>query len=251
MGKTSKAPLSRRQLLSSMITAPLVLKAATDKSVEREIIETNEVGADLVEEARFCEEDGDYKRGAEFARAALKQNLPNGLRADCIEILQSCIEGMKESAWKVQEHQRQVRENSTDDVKLWFFAIALFEASDLEASTAAYKRALEQTRSATMPAICLNGIGWNHYRNGQYKEALEWFQRASQCPVQSDPEIPVENLILTNIKLGRINEVRQLVTEYVEKFGRLPRYETWVLRKINIDADAIYLSAGIASTQSA
>jgi hypothetical protein len=56
-----------------------------------------------------------------------------------------------------------------------------------------------------------------------------------------DSSLPLENLILTYVELHLTEEAEKSAVDYVSRFGRLPWPERHALRKLGIDADALYV----------
>ena len=91
---------------------------------------------------------------------------------------------------------------------------------------------------------CLNNIGWNCFRRGDYEQSLKWFKRSSAIV---DPDVPkpyalaLDNMILANAELGRVSAVAKLTEEYISMAGRLPGYESMIVGQLGIDANLMFI----------
>jgi hypothetical protein len=94
---------------------------------------------------------------------------------------------------------------------------------------------------------CWNNIGWYLYRQREYAKALPWFERAVTikvfAPTSPVPEssLAIENMILVYVALHMPEEAVEATVDYISRFGRLPWPERHALRKLDIDADALYV----------
>ena len=52
---------------------------------------------------------------------------------------------------------------------------------------------------------------------------------------------PIENIFLVYVALNMAKEAEKAAVHYIANFGRLPWPERRALRKLNIDADALYI----------
>jgi len=96
---------------------------------------------------------------------------------------------------------------------------------------------------------CWNNIGWSLYRKEEYAKALPWFERAANAksvgPMGDlfESTLPFENIIQVNVALHMPEEAVEATVDYISRFGRLPWPERHALRKMNIDADALYVQS--------
>lgn len=128
-----------------------------------------------------------------------------------------------------------------------------------------FTRALEHplTLSIESHRDCLNNIGWYHFSNGEYEQALGWFEHACSLKEPSDASCPedlsekgerkmgepyrlaLENVLLTLAKMGRLKEATVRLEEYHDWFGRLPKYESAALEKMGLQQDTIFVRSRI------
>jgi len=224
------------KLLSELID---VVRQIRDISSETETQE-------LLQHAEFYADASDYRRAIELARMALVDGADSTQIADGIELIEKCFQKFKDAKDGVAEAEKDALQHPQNGEKSFFLGLVLSRAGDIAGSTAAYERALKYKRSLCVASLrdCLNNIGWNHFRRGDYTQSLKWFKRSSTVldPEDAKPyALALENMILANARLGRVPIVAKLTREYVSMIGRLPRYESMIVGKLGIDADLMFI----------
>jgi len=96
---------------------------------------------------------------------------------------------------------------------------------------------------------CWDNIGWSLYRKGEYAKALPWFERAAKIKIAGpagdlcESSVPFENMILVYVALQMREGAEKATVDYISRFDRLPWPERHALRKLEIDADALYVQS--------
>ena len=92
-----------------------------------------------------------------------------------------------------------------------------------------------------------NNIGWYYFRQGNYREALRWFEQTYQVANSDEAfgkgncALAIENKILCYSALGMSQEAEATAREYIRRYGRVPWPERRALTRLNLDADAMYV----------
>ena len=201
---------------------------------------------ELLTEAAFYAGASDYRRAIQSARMALVAGATSSQLAEGLEIIERCVDKLEGSKGHVEEAQQDALHHPQNGEKLFYLGLTLSRAGDLPGSTAAYERALKFRKSMCVATLrdCLNNIGWNYFRRGEYAKSLIWFKRSLNTPNPEDPRpypLALENMVLANARLGRVPAVAKLTEQYVYEIGRLPQYERMIVGKLGIDADVLYV----------
>jgi tetratricopeptide (TPR) repeat protein len=131
------------------------------------------------------------------------------------------------------------------------YANLLWRLGREEEAAEEYEAALEHPGTLCQQCLhdCWNNIGWSLYRREEYAKALPWFERAAKVksvgPMGDlfESALPFENIIQVYVALHMPEEAVEAIVDYISRFGRLPWPERHVLRKLNIDADALYVQS--------
>ncbi len=95
---------------------------------------------------------------------------------------------------------------------------------------------------------CRNDIGWYPYRQGKFARAGPWFERATTIkdfapiPQERESALAVENMTLVYVALNTAKEAGEATVNHIARSGRVSWPERRVLLKLNINADAPYMS---------
>jgi tetratricopeptide (TPR) repeat protein len=180
------------------------------------------------------------------AWAEMPQALGSSARASIFEARTKLLEMVSNAEEELPRHRAAAQaEPSNWDVGYWM-AFALRRAGRND-------EALHQflTVAATRGSQydCLNEIGWCYYRNGLYGEARQCFENTKikaedeLVPIRgfSDLMRVLENKMLVYAELGLREQGESTAKEYIRRYGRIEFPERHALKKLGIDADAIYL----------
>ncbi len=206
-------------------------------------------------ELSFLRQGNSAVRGFNLAVALLAmcdKEAPVTLVAELIE----AVEEFKQTLSNAEESLPEAKiaaeaepDNGERLAKLGFLLNALDKHRD---ALTAFTQALEypDTLSIELHRDCLNNIGWAHYLLGEYEEALAWFEHACYLKGPADDDenkssqpypLALENILLALSKLGRLTDATSRLTEYLERFGRLPRYESAQLETLGLQPDIVYI----------
>ncbi len=204
------------------------------------------------EEARLARYWREYGRADYFYHETLKL-APEDIKP---ESLAEVIEGMNQVQACLTEDQQAlpylravVREDPANSEKRFRLANTLWRLGCEEEAAREYEAALEHPEALCPECFrdCWNNIGWCLYRREEYAKALPCFERAAKIRSFS-PTLQVsqsarlyENLMLVYVALAKQKEARGTTVDYISHFGRVPWPERHALRKLNIDADALYI----------
>jgi len=213
----------------------------------------SEVNA-LLAEAHISGVWNEYQRAYTLYERAL-QRCPKGadsrLLADILEGMEKMENAIEETGRELPSLQAAVEAAPESAEKRFQLALALSRLGREKEALEQYEAALSDP--ADMDDDCFrdtwNNIGWYYYRRGKYDEALRWFDQC--CKVADVQEslgkgngrLGLENKILTYCALGMVREAESSANEFVGRYGRFDWPERRALRKLGIDADAIYVES--------
>lgn len=207
---------------------------------------------ELLWEARMSDKWGEHRRALDFYQRALVK-APEGLSseglAEIVEAMERLRGALAECAERVRRLQSDVAASRHDPERRFALGTALTFLGRGEEAIQHLRAALPFAES--MLPCCRADLfcvtGWYHFRRGEHSQALEWFERAASLKLE-DPlhgpavhRAPLLSLLLVYAELGKETEARELVPNYIVRYGRVPWPESRALRKLNIDADAIYI----------
>jgi tetratricopeptide (TPR) repeat protein len=183
------------------------------------------------------------------ALALAPENLESSKRADIIEKL-ACLRESLEAAEEDLARQREaLKAEPQNPEKHFYLGFTLIRLGRGEEAVAEYRLALENPEG--LCAHCYrdswNNIGWYYYRQGMYREAVQWFERV--CRLNDTGEFlqhydrarAVENKLLAYSALRMTAEAKATTRDYITRFGRVTWPTRRALARIDIDADAMYV----------
>ena len=206
------------------------------------------------EEACRAQYGGEPGRAHYFYLQALKA-APEAIEA---EVLADIFDSLKEvnrilaqDEGKVAGLRLAVESNPTDSETRFKYANLLWKLGYEEEAEKEYEAVLEhpETLCPDCWRDCLNNIGWLLYRKEEYAKALPWFERAAKVKSvglmgdMCELPLPFENIIQVYEALHMVEEARSATLDYISRFGRLSWPERHTLRRLNIDADALYVQS--------
>jgi tetratricopeptide (TPR) repeat protein len=214
-------------------------------------------------EIRAMRHGGSAVEGFNFAVAELalcKEDAPLSLLAELIETVEICMMTLNKAQENLPALKEAVFQDPTNGEKHAKLGFGLYALDVREEALTALTNALEYPSTLCFDCHrdCLNNIGWEHYRRGEYEQALGWFQMACNLEdaakkddryLEGDNEaradlslkIAFENVLVTLAKLGRLEEATKKVEEYHDRFGRLGDYESRALEKLGLQPDVIFI----------
>jgi tetratricopeptide (TPR) repeat protein len=206
------------------------------------------------EEARLAQYGGEPKRAHYFYQQALKA-APEDVEA---EALADILEGMNEVSRTLACAEESlpylraaVEEKPYDSEKRFRYANALWKLGREDEAAKECEAVLEHPETICRACLrdCWNNIGWSLYRKKEYGKALPWFERAAKVETVEPAggtyrsPTPFENIIQAYVALQMAEKAVGAAVDYISRFGRLPWPERGALRKLNIDADALYVQS--------
>lgn len=206
------------------------------------------------EEARLARYGGEPRRAHYYYHQALKA-APEDIGA---EALADIFEGLNEVNQRLARGEEAlpclraaVEEDPCNSEKRFRYASLLWTLGCEDEAAKEYETVLEHPESLCRECLrdCWNDIGWSLYRKEEYAKALPWFERAAKVksvgPMGDTFECarPFENIIQVYVALHMPEEAVEAAVDYISRFGRLPWPERHALRKLNIDADALYVQS--------
>jgi tetratricopeptide (TPR) repeat protein len=181
-------------------------------------------------------------------KAAPEDIEPEAL-ADIFDSLKEVDRTLAQDEERVWDLQAAVEADPDSAEKRFRYASLLWKVGREEEAAKECETVLEHPETLCRECLrdCWNNIGWALYRKGAYARALPWFERVAK--VKSvyaagdiiESTLPLENIIQVYVALNLVNEAIKATVDYGSRFGRLPWPERHALRKLNIDADAIYV----------
>jgi tetratricopeptide (TPR) repeat protein len=167
-------------------------------------------------------------------------------RAAILEERTKLLESVSNAEEELPRHRAAVQaEPSNWDVGYWM-AFALRRAGR---NDEALHQFLTVAATPGSQHDCLNEIGWCYYHKGMYEEARRCFEKTKikaedeLVPVRgfSDLMRVLENKMLVYAELGLHEQGESTAKEYIRRYGRIEFPERRALKKLGIEADAMYL----------
>jgi tetratricopeptide (TPR) repeat protein len=187
--------------------------------------------------------------------------------ADLVSYAEGCRMQIAGTLDELPELRKEVRNSPKSGEAHAALGFALNHLDDDDGALSAFREALKYAGTESLSFIshrdCLNNLGWHSLLQGEYEQAIVWFDQA--CWMSPDPEdfvddIPAdelqppyrlafENLLLCLAKLANVPEAQKCVLEYCSHFGRVPRYESDALLSCGVDADRAYIECCISRSR--
>jgi tetratricopeptide (TPR) repeat protein len=252
---------NRRDFLGALGMGGMALALPTKESDS--IKHDGDALADLLAEARFSLHAGEPQRALDMCWAYVLQaghsagTLDQLENTDILEMMNNALGEVRGHGMNMPLLNFEVQLEPTSGKRHFDLARSFSAIGQVEKALAEFEIAW-QNRDGMCDSCqrdCLNNIGWCHYRNGQYKEALPWFHGACDFAVdgrQLPYRLAMENLLLTYAALKERAKARRWAIQYVNYYGRVPDYERRALKRIDIDADQFYVptvTPWLAATQ--
>ena len=211
-----------------------------------------EVFDSLLYEARLARDRCEYHQALdlyESALAAAPEDVSSSAIADILESLAHLRDAIRDCAQGVARFRFLVAVAPHDPEARIGLGCSLTCLGHREEAIQHFRAALPflDTLQPCCRVDCLHSIGSYHYRRGEYRQALTWFERAARVEPSDNllAAVGVQGALRSKIrvysKLGMERDARQEAREYVALHGRLPGPEREALQKLNIDADAMYV----------
>jgi len=166
----------------------------------------------LLGEARFSFNGGDFSQALGLcgqARACTPPDLAVSVRAELFEIEHSSLAAMDKLKKELSDFLSAVERHPTSGEAHFGVACRLDALGRRLEALKEYGNVLAYFHSIC-PACqrdCLNNIGWIHFRNGDFREAISWFDLALAV---KDPSSPVPSTdILVNKAMAEASLRRQ------------------------------------------
>jgi tetratricopeptide (TPR) repeat protein len=206
------------------------------------------------EEACRAQYEGEPRRAHYFYHQALKaapEDVEAEVLADIFDSLKEINRILAQDEGKLPGLRAAVESNSADSETRFRYASLLWKLGYEEEAEKQYGALLEHPEALCQDCWrdCLNNIGWLLYRRKEYAKALPWFERAAKVksvgPMGDMCQLPLpfENIIQVYVALHRVEEAERAALDYISRFGRLSWPERHALRRLNIDADALYVQS--------
>jgi len=214
-------------------------------------------------EIRAMRHGGSAVEGFNFAVAELalcKEDAPLSLIAELIETVEICMMTLNKAQENLPALKEAVFQDPTNGEKHAKLGFGLYALDMREEALTALTNALEYPNTLCFDCHrdSLNNIGWEHYRRGEYEQALGWFEmacnledtaRKDERRLEGDNEgcadlsfkVAFENVLVTLAKLGRLEEATKKLEEYHNTFGRLGEHESRPLEKLGLQPDVIFI----------
>lgn len=207
-----------------------------------------------LEEARLARYGAEIKRAHYFYQQALEaapQNIDSETLAEILEVLQDAGRILAQDEKSLPALRAAVEQDPNNSERRFSYANLLWKLGREEEAAAEYEASLEHPENLCQHCLrdCWNNIGWSLYRKGAYAKALPWFKRAAKVKIAGpmgdlcESALPFENMILVYVALQMCEEAQTATVDYISRFGRLPWPERYALRKLDIDADALYVQS--------
>jgi tetratricopeptide (TPR) repeat protein len=183
------------------------------------------------------------------ALALAPENLESSKRADIMEKL-GCLHESLEAAEEDLARQREaLKAEPQNPEKHFYLGFTLTRLGWEEEAVAEYRLALQNPEGLCAHRYwdSWNNIGWYHYRQGMYREAVKWFERVCQLNDTGeflqhyDRARAVENKLLAYSALRMTTEAEAATRDYITRFGRVTWPARQALARIGIDSDAMYV----------
>jgi tetratricopeptide (TPR) repeat protein len=205
------------------------------------------------EEACLAQYGGEPRR-AHYYHQALKA-APEDVEA---EALADIFEGLNDVNRTLAHDEEAlpclraaVEEDPYNSEKRFRYACVLWKLGCEDEAAKEYEAVLEHPETLCRECLrdCWNNIGWSIYRKEEYAKALPWFERAAKVksvgPMGDTFEsaLPFENIIQAFVALHMRERAVEATVDYIARFGRIPWPERHALRRLNIDADVLYVQS--------
>jgi tetratricopeptide (TPR) repeat protein len=203
-------------------------------------------------EARLARYGGEIKRAHYFYQQALEaapEDIDTETLADILESLCDAERLLAQDEKSLPTVRAAVEHDPIDSERRFSYANLLWRLGREEEAAVEYEASLEHPETLCQHCLrdCWNNIGWSLYRKEEYARALTWFERAGKVRIAGptgdlcESSLPFENMILVYVALKMREEAHKATVGYISRFGRLPWPERHALRKLSIDADALYV----------
>ena len=207
---------------------------------------------DAWEEARLAHYGDELRRAHYYYDQALKtapEDVEPEALADILQGLKEVKQSLACDEATLPRLREEVEKDPVNSERRCRYASLLWRIGCEEEAAQQLEAALEHPETLCQDCLrdCWNNLGWYLYRKGEYAKALPWLERAAKVkridPVGNILESPhpIENIILVYVALNMALEAEKAAVHYIANFGRLPWPERRALRKLNIDADALYI----------
>jgi len=207
-----------------------------------------------LEEARLARYGGEIKRAHYFYQHALEaapQNIESETLAEILENLQDAERILAQEEKSLPALRAAVEQAPANSERRFSYANLLWKLGREEEAAIQYEASLEHPETLCQHCLrdCWNNIGWSLYRKEEYAKALTWFERAGKVRIAGpmgdlfESALPFENIIQVYVALHMPEGAVEATVDYISRFGRLPWPERHALRKLNIDADALYVQS--------
>ena len=204
------------------------------------------------EEACLAQYGGEPGRAHYYYHQALKtapEDAGAEALADIFDSLKEVNRILAQDEGRLPALRAAVESYPSDSETRFKYASLLWKLGWEEEAVKEYEAVLEHPETLCTECLrdCWNNIGWSLYRKQEYARSLPWFKRAARVrsvgPMGdlSDYALPLENMIQVYVALRRTEYATRAAIDYVSRFGRLAWPERNALRKLNIDADALYV----------
>jgi tetratricopeptide (TPR) repeat protein len=204
------------------------------------------------EEACRAQYGGEPRRAHYFYHQALKaapEDVEAEALADIFDSLKEVNRILVQEEGRLPELRAAVESDPSDSEMRFRYANVLWKLGFEEEAAKELEAVLEHPETICKDCLrdCWNNIGWSLFRKGEFARAVPWFERAARVmsvgPMGDlfDYALPLENLIQAYVALHMTEEAEKATVGYVSRFGRLPWPERHALRKLKIDADALYV----------
>jgi tetratricopeptide (TPR) repeat protein len=169
----------------------------------------------LLEEARFAFEGGDFLQALDLcgkAQVYMTGDLPISSRREFFSIVHRSLAALEGFEKELPELLAEVEENPASGETHFAVAYRLHALGHSEEALAEYEQVLRlfDTIPPECQRDCLNNIGWIYFRNGNFREAISWFDLA--LAVQNPNSPGLDTWILENKALAEAG-LRQAVRE--------------------------------------
>jgi tetratricopeptide (TPR) repeat protein len=207
-----------------------------------------------LEEARLARYGGEVKRAHYFYQQALEaapEDIEAESLADILESLNDAEGFLAQDERALPALRAAVEQDPDNSEKRFSYANVLWRLGREEEAAREYDASLEHPETLCQHCLrdCWNNIGWSLYRKGEYAKALPWFERAAKVRIAgptgelSDSALSYENMILVYVARQMRDEAQKATVDYLSRFGRLPWPERAALRKLDINADVLYVQS--------
>lgn len=209
---------------------------------------------ELLNDAQTSNFWGEYARAAALYRRVLEQanqDADSTALAEILEGLQRMLRAIEETESELPSLRAAVEAEPEDPEKHFHLALKLTALGREEEALKEYKTALENPEG--LCAECFkdlwNNIGWYYFRQGEYQEALKWFDQtyvvanSDEAFGKGNCALAMENRMLAYAELGMRQEAENIVREYISRYGRIPWPARRALSKLRLDADAVYVES--------